>query len=165
MQENNSFSTEKDKTLGREWNSEDLRKNLELWAFSCCSIEANTQQASVIAASLANGGVCPVTDEKILDSENVKNVLSLMSSVVCTITSGEWAYTIGIPAKVGVSGIIMGVIPNVMGIAIFAPKLDNLEIVLKELEFFKKLVENYNFHLYDNILNERKKKCIKINNS
>merc|ERR1711871_276703 len=160
MQENNSFSTGKDETLGREWNPEDLRKNLELY-FQCCSIEVNTQQASVIAASLANGGVCPVTNEKILDSENVKNVLSLMSSCGMYDYSGEWAYTIGIPAKSGVSGIIMGVIPNVMGIAIFAPKLDNLGNSVKGIEFFKKLVENYNFHLYDNILNERKKNVLK----
>lgn len=162
MQENESFSNGKDKTLGRKWSESDLIKNLELY-FQCCSIELTCQQASVIAASLANGGVCPTTDDKIFSSENVKNVLSLMSSCGMYDYSGEWAYTIGIPAKSGVSGLIIGVIPNVMGIAVYSPKLDTIGNSVRGIEFFQQLLLKYSFHTYDNILIDSKKKITNIN--
>ena len=155
MQEKESFSKGKNENFGRDWDDNDLQKNLELY-FQCCSIEINCQQASVIAASLANGGVCPTTGKKIFDSNNVKNVLSLMSSCGMYDYSGEWAYTIGIPAKSGVSGIIMGIIPNVMGIAVFSPRLDNLGNSVGGIEFFKKLISKFNFHAYDNLANNSK---------
>ncbi|VVU95304.1 Glutaminase [seawater metagenome] len=162
MQENKSFSKGKDQHYEREWDEGDLQRNLELY-FQCCSIEVNCQQASVIAASLANGGICPTSDDKVFSSENVKNVLSLMSSCGMYDYSGEWAYTIGIPAKSGVSGIIMGVIPNVMGIAVYSPKLDELGNSVRGINFFKKLVGMYSFHTYDSILIESKKIITKNN--
>ena len=163
MQENNSFSHGKNPELGRDWKINDLIRNLELY-FQCCSIELTCEDASVIAASLANGGVCPMTDEKVFSSKNVKNVLSLMSSCGMYDYSGEWAYTIGIPAKSGVSGLILAVIPNVMGIAVFSPRLDSLGNSVKGIEFFKKFVEKFNFHIYDSILDNTKKQ-ITLNNS
>ena len=75
----------------------------------------NSTQASIIAATLANGGICPLTNERIFSNDIVKNALSLMSSCGMYDYSGEWAYTIGIPAKSGVSGIIMGIIPKCNG--------------------------------------------------
>ena len=70
--------------------------------------------------------------------------------------SGEWAYSIGIPAKSGVSGLIIGIIPNVMGVAVFSPKLDEVGNSSRGIEFFKKLTAKYPFHVYDNILNTKK---------
>ena len=154
MQESNAFqngiNTEK---YGREWDGSDLNNTLDFY-FQCCSIEINCTQASIIAATLANGGICPLTNERIFSNTIVKNALSLMSSCGMYDYSGEWAYTIGIPAKSGVSGIVMGIIPNVMGVAVFSPKLDELGNSSRGIEFFKELTKLYPFHIYDNILKE-----------
>ena len=155
MQESNAFQNGINKEkYGREWNSSDLNNTLDFY-FQCCSIEINSTQASIIAATLANGGVCPLTNERIFSNTIVKNALSLMSSCGMYDYSGEWAYTIGIPAKSGVSGIIMGIIPNMMGVAVFSPKLDELGNSSRGIQFFKELTKIYPFHIYDNILSKQ----------
>ena len=159
MQESKAFSNGINK-YKRDWNNSDLGNTLDFY-FQCCSIEINSTQASIIASTLANGGVCPLTNERIFSNEIVKNALSLMSSCGMYDYSGEWAYTIGIPAKSGVSGIIMGIIPNVMGIAVFSPKLDELGNSSKGIQFFKELMNTYSFHIYDNILSEKKNIILK----
>ena len=159
MQESKAFSNGINK-YKRDWNNSDLGNTLDFY-FQCCSIEVNSTQASIIASTLANGGVCPLTNERIFSNEIVKNALSLMSSCGMYDYSGEWAYTIGIPAKSGVSGIIMGIIPNVMGIAVFSPKLDELGNSSKGIQFFKELMNTYSFHIYDNILSEKKNIILK----
>ncbi len=137
----------------RNWTNKNLEETLDFY-FQCCSIEINCTQASVIASTLANGGICPVTNERIFSNTIVKNALSLMSSCGMYDYSGEWAYTIGIPAKSGVSGIIMGIIPNVMGVAVYSPRLDDLGNSSKGIEFFKILTKLYPFHTYDNLCNK-----------
>ena len=99
MQESKAFSQGINQDYKREWNSNDLNQTLDFY-FQCCSIEINSTQASIIASTLANGGICPLTNQRIFSNEIVKNSLSLMSSCGMYDYSGEWAYTIGIPAKV-----------------------------------------------------------------
>lgn len=96
--------------------------------FQCCSIETTTKAMSIIAATLANGGQCPLTGVQVFRPDHVKNCLSLMSSCGMYDFSGEFAFRIGIPAKSGVSGAIMLVIPNLMGMAVWSPRLENLAI-------------------------------------
>ena len=152
MQESNAFQNGINKEkYGRIWGSDDLNNTLDFY-FQCCSIEITSTQASIIASTLANGGICPLTNERIFSNTIVKNALSLMSSCGMYDYSGEWAYTIGLPAKSGVSGIIMGIIPNVMGVAVFSPKLDELGNSSRGIHFFKELTKKYPFHIYDNIL-------------
>ena len=154
MQESKAFQCGKNSSkYKRSWTNKNLEETLDFY-FQCCSIEINCTQASIIASTLANGGICPVTNERIFSNTIVKNALSLMLSCGMYDYSGEWAYTIGIPAKSGVSGIIMGIIPNVMGIAVFSPKLDELGNSSKGIEFFKKLTKLYSFHTYDNLCNK-----------
>lgn len=77
----------------------------------CCAIEVNTQSASVIASTLANAGVCPLTDETCCTSATVKSTLTLMFSCGMYDYSGEWCVHVGLPAKSGVAGLVMIVIP------------------------------------------------------
>jgi len=128
-----------------------LVQTLEFY-FQCCSIETDTESLSVVAASLANGGICPITGDKILSPITVQHCLSLMGSCGMYDFSGEFAFTIGLPSKSGVSGAIMLVIPNVLGLAIWSPRLDQLGNSVRGIEFCQKLVDLYNFHVYDNIL-------------
>ena len=151
MQESKAFSHGiNGKKYKRKWTNKNLQETLDFY-FQCCSIEINTTQASIIASTLANGGICPVTNERVFSNGIVKNALSLMSSCGMYDYSGEWAYKIGLPAKSGVSGIIMSVVPNIMGIAVFSPRLDDLGNSSKGIQVFNELLKIYSFHIYENI--------------
>ena len=63
--------------------------------------------------------------ESVLTNENVKATLSCMQAAGMNDWSGQWAYRVGLPAKSGISGGLMIVVPNVMGIAIYSPLIDN----------------------------------------
>lgn len=134
----------------------DLVETLEFY-FQCCSIELTTDSLSIVAATLANGGVNPLTGKRIFNAQTVQNCLSLMYSCGMYDFSGEFAFTIGIPAKSGVSGVVMLVIPNVMGIAIWSPKIDEMGNSVRGVEFCKELIKLYNFHNYDTLINNSKK--------
>ena len=92
--------------------------------FQCCSIEMTADSLAVVAATLANGGVCPLTSERVFASSVVRACLSLMYSCGMYDYSGQFAFRCGIPAKSGVSGCIMLVVPGVCGICTWSPRLD-----------------------------------------
>ena len=133
----------------------DINENLELY-FQNCSIEVNTKILSIVASTLANGGINPFTGKQIFSSDTVKNILSVMLTCGMYDYSGEFAFKIGIPAKSGVSGSIMIVIPNVMGICIWSPKLDMIGNSSRGIEFCKKFGETFNFHIFDSLYENNK---------
>uniref|UniRef100_A0A672HCG3 glutaminase n=1 Tax=Salarias fasciatus TaxID=181472 RepID=A0A672HCG3_SALFA len=123
-----------------------------------CSYQSVTcESASVMAATLANGGICPITGERVLSPEAVRNTLSLMHSCGMYDFSGQFAFHVGLPAKSGVSGGILLVVPNVMGIMCWAPPLDKLGNSVRGIQFCTDLVELFNFHNYDNLRHFAKK--------
>ena len=128
----------------------DLIQALEFY-FQCCSIETNAAAVAVAAASLANAGICPTTGDRVFHSRTVQNCLSLMSSCGLYDFSGEFAFTIGLPAKSGVSGALLLVVPQVMGLCVWSPRLDALGNSVRGIEFCKQLVTRYNFHTYDSL--------------
>ena len=134
-----------------------LVETLEFY-FQCCSIEVKASAMANAASTLANGGMQPQTGQQIFDPNTVKNCLSLMNSCGMYDFSGEFSFTIGFPAKSGVSGALLIVIPNVMGIAIWSPRLDKHGNSVRGVEFCKKLTEQFNFHNYDNLVNNGSKK-------
>lgn len=125
--------------------------------FSACSIEVTSIGMAAIGATLANGGVSPKTGVRVFDEETVKNGLSMMYSCGMYDYSGEFAFSVGIPAKSSVSGAILAVIPNVMGIAVWSPRLDSCGNSVRGVEFLRKLVDKYSFHNYDSLVASRKK--------
>ena len=132
----------------------DLQQTLEFY-FQSCSIEVDAQMLAIAAASLANAGVCPLTEDPVFTPGAVQSCLSLMSSCGMYDFSGEFAFTIGLPAKSGVSGALMLVIPGLMGICVWSPRLDEHGNSVRGIEFCRKLVAEYNVHVFDSLVTGR----------
>jgi glutaminase len=129
----------------------DLVTTLEFY-FQGCSIEVDAEMLAVAAASLANAGVCPLTEDPVFTPGTVQSCLSMMSSCGMYDFSGEFAFTIGLPAKSGVSGAVMLVIPGLMGICVWSPRLDEHGNSVRGIEFCRKLVAEYNVHVFDSLV-------------
>uniref|UniRef100_A0AAV2LZP1 glutaminase n=1 Tax=Knipowitschia caucasica TaxID=637954 RepID=A0AAV2LZP1_KNICA len=125
--------------------------------FQLCSIEITCESGSVMAATLANGGICPISGERVLSAEAVRNTLSLMHSCGMYDFSGQFAFQVGLPAKSGVSGAVLLVVPNVMGVMCWSPPLDRLGNSVRSIHFCQDLVSLFNFHNYDNLRHFTKK--------
>jgi glutaminase len=135
---------------------ERLNETLELM-LQLCAVEVSCESLAVMAATLANGGVCPITGEYVIGSQCVRDVLSLMYTTGMNDYSGQFAFHVGLPAKSSISGAIMLVIPNVMGIAMWSPPLDNRNNSVRGIQFCTELVKAFNFHNYDNLRFTQKK--------
>ena len=136
-----------------------IQNTLDLY-FQTCSLEVNCDILSITGATIANNGINPLTYKTIFKKETCKDILSLMLSCGMYDYSGKWAFDIGIPAKSGVSGNIYAIIPNFGCIAIFSPLLDEIVNSVKGIKFFKKLIEKFQFHIFDtnssnNLQNEK----------
>lgn len=135
----------------------DLRETLEFY-FMCCSITATAESMAILAATLANAGINPLTGESLLEPETVKSCLSLMSSCGMYDYSGTWAFKVGIPAKSGVSGVILAVIPNFMGLCLWSPRLDKHGNSVRGIRFSEQLAKRFNFHNFDSLTTSFSKK-------
>lgn len=89
-----------------------------------CSISVTTRDLASMAATLANGGTHPRTGERVLPPPLVKQVLSVMTTCGMYDAAGDWVSAVGMPAKSGVSGGIIAVLPGQVGLAVFSPPLD-----------------------------------------
>ncbi|KAI6195891.1 Ankyrin and Glutaminase domain containing protein [Aphelenchoides besseyi] len=128
-----------------------LRNELDFY-FQLCSLETHCDSAAVMAATFANGGVCPLTHEVCITPGPCRDVLSLMYSCGLYDFSGQFAFKVGLPAKSGVSGGMIVVIPNLMGICLYSPPLDKLGNTCRGVAFCQKLIDTFNFHNYDSLL-------------
>jgi len=128
----------------------DLVEVLEFY-FQCCAIEQTTDRMAVVAATLAAGGVNPLTGERLFSPATVKHCLSLMASCGMYDFSGEFAFSVGLPAKSGVSGALLIVVPNIMGICTWSPRLDKLGNSVRGVAFCEGLLESYRFHAFDDL--------------
>jgi glutaminase len=90
-----------------------------------CSVLVNSHDLAVMGATFANGGINPVTGRKVVSPEVVARTQSVMFTAGLYNTSGEWAYNVGVPAKSGVGGGIMAVVPGKFAVAAFSPRLDD----------------------------------------
>ena len=126
----------------------DLHKMLDLY-LACCSIEMTTEMLAVVAAMLANGGVCPVTGEEVLPTDVVKKTLAVMQSAGMYDNAGSFTLEVGLPAKSGVAGAVLVVVPNLMGFATFSPRLDDYGNSVRGVDFCRELVDRFTFHIYD----------------
>lgn len=109
------------KNYGRIYDDVDI--SLDLYTRQC-SLGITSAQLAVMGATIANKGLNPVTAKQVFDPAISAKITTMMASVGFYQHTGDWLYTSGIPAKTGVGGGVMGVMPGLFGIAAFAPPLD-----------------------------------------
>lgn len=123
-----------------------IDETLDLY-FQQCSLLVTSRDLAVMAATLANGGVNPLTGEVALAPENVRHVLSVMYSCGMYDSAGRWAFEVGLPAKSGVSGGVLAVVPGQGGIGVFSPLLDRSGNSVRGVGVCRELSRSYGLHL------------------
>ncbi len=113
-----------------------------------CSVQVTCRDLAVMAATLANGGVNPLTGERALPLRHVREVLSVMHTCGMYDAAGQWAFDIGVPAKSGVSGGILVVVPGKGGIGVFSPGLDSYGNSVRGIRVCRELSERLGLHVF-----------------
>ncbi|MEE2032006.1 glutaminase [Rhodococcus chondri] len=114
-----------------------------------CSVDVTTTDLAMMAGTLASGGIQPRTGVQIFSRPVVRQVLSVMATCGMYDAAGDWLSTIGIPAKSGVSGGLIGVLPGQLGIAAYSPRLDEHGTSVQGVAAFERLSRDMNLHLMD----------------
>jgi glutaminase len=127
---------------------EKTEETLDLY-FRQCSILVNCRDLAVMGATLANNGINPITCVVAMKSENVEKVLSIMSTCGMYNYAGGWIYDVGMPAKSGVSGGIMAVLPGQFGVGVFSPLLDRQGNSAKGIEVCRRISVDFGLHMFD----------------
>ncbi|HEV2694409.1 MAG TPA: glutaminase A, partial [Verrucomicrobiae bacterium] len=117
--------------------------------FQQCSISVTCRDLGMMAATLANHGVNPVTGKQALRGEYVESVLSVMGTCGMYDYAGEWLYSVGIPAKSGVAGGVLAVLPGQLGIGVFSPRLDAHGNSVRGIRVCKELSRHLDLHLFN----------------
>jgi glutaminase len=128
--------------------TEDPIPSVELY-FKQCSISATCRDLAVMAATLANRGVNPVNGKQAIRGEYVESVLSVMGSCGMYDYAGEWMYSIGMPAKSGVAGGIIAVLPGQLGIGVFSPPLDARGNSVRGIRVCDAISRHCDLHLFN----------------
>ncbi|TCJ11800.1 glutaminase A [Parasulfuritortus cantonensis] len=116
--------------------------------FRQCSVLVDCRDLAYMAATLANGGVHPLTGKRALPAEHVERVLSVMATCGMYDYAGSWLYEVGMPAKSGVGGGIIAVLPGRFGIGIFSPRLDEKGNSVRGIEVCKQLSRDFHMHVF-----------------
>ncbi len=114
-----------------------------------CSINVTVTDLAQMAATLANGGADTARREQLLSRDHTRQVLSVMASCGMYDAAGDWFSSIGIPAKSGVAGGIIGVLPGQVGIAVFSPRLDSHGNSARGVKVFGHLSREMGLHLME----------------
>ncbi len=112
-----------------------------------CAINVTVKDLAIMAATLANGGINPVTEEQLLDADVCQLTMAVMTSSGMYDGAGRWMANVGIPAKSGVAGGLLGMLPGQLGIATFSPRLDEEGNSVRGVEAFKILSQDMGLHL------------------
>lgn len=128
--------------------SSDPNPVLELY-FQQCSILVDCRDLAVMAATLANGGLNPLTGRRAVKNEYVENILSVMGTCGMYDYAGEWIYRVGMPAKSGVGGGILAVLPGRLGIGVFSPCLDVHGNSVRGIKVCNDLSRDLELHLFN----------------
>ena len=114
-----------------------------------CSLLVTTRDLAVMAATLANHGVNPLSGERVVAEPVVRQVLSVMSTCGMYDAAGDWATQVGIPAKSGVAGGLIGALPGQIGIATFSPRLDTHGNSVRGVSLFGRFSSDMGLHVME----------------
>ena len=134
--------------------SDKIDETLDLY-FQQCSIMVNARDLALLSATLANGGINPVTKERAIDERYIQDLISVMLTCGMYDGSGEWIYKIGMPAKSGVSGGITAVVPGKLGIGTFSPPLDVKGNSVRGIKVCQDLSQDFGLHLFNAAKSDR----------
>lgn len=123
-------------------------ETLDLY-FKQCSVLVTARDLAVIGATIANNGVHPVTGTQVVAPGVARDMLTVALTCGMYDYAGEWAYTVGIPAKSGVGGGLLGIVPGVGGLAVFSPRLDEHGNSVRGLRVFEEMSHEFHMHLFD----------------
>ncbi len=126
---------------------DDPEMSLDLYTKQC-SMGVTARQLAIAATTIACGGRNPVTGKQVFRSELTPKIVSLIAAVGFYEHTGDWLYTSGIPAKSGVGGGIMGIVPGIMGISAFAPPLDASGNSVKAQEAVKYIARKLGVNIF-----------------
>src|SRR6266404_1258866 len=113
-----------------------------------CSVGVNATQLARMGAVLANNGKNPATGEQVIKREDVPYILSAMTMAGLYDSSGSWAWHVGLPAKSGVGGGIVAIVPGKGAIAVFAPRLDGAGNSVKAQKVIEYVGDKLDYNLY-----------------
>jgi glutaminase len=113
-----------------------------------CSVGVNATQLARMGAVLADNGKNPATGEQVIKVEDVPFILSTMTMAGLYDSSGAWAWHVGLPAKSGVGGGIVAIVPGKGAIAVFAPRLDDAGNSVKAQEVIEYVADKLDFNLF-----------------
>ena len=113
-----------------------------------CSIGVSARDLGVMGATLANMGVNPITKKQVMPAEHVPELLALMATAGFYDESGEWMYTTGLPAKTGVGGGIVAVVPGELAIAAFSPRLNEAGNSIRSLNAIRDIAGALGFGVF-----------------
>jgi glutaminase len=125
----------------------DLHENIAVY-LSICSVRVTGSDLATMGATLANGGINPITGERALARARVRDVVTVMATCGMYNAAGEWAYDVGIPAKSGVSGGILVAVPGYFGGAFFSPGLDHNGNSVRGINICRDLSSRFGLHAY-----------------
>ncbi len=114
-----------------------------------CSVLVTARDLAMMAATLANGGVNPHSGERVVSQAAVRQVLSVMATCGMYDAAGDWATQVGIPAKSGVAGGLIGALPGQIGIATFSPRLDAHGTSVRGVSLFERFSADMGMHLME----------------
>jgi glutaminase A len=114
-----------------------------------CSINGNVRDLAMMAATLCNAGVHPVTGESIIPQRSVRQVLSVMTTCGMYDAAGDWVSNVGIPAKSGIAGGILGALPGQVGLAVFSPKLDERGNSVRGVAICEQMSNDMGLHMME----------------
>jgi glutaminase len=123
--------------------------------FRQCSITVSCRDLAMMAATLANDGINTLTGVSVFDPHYVRDVLSVMNSCGMYNYAGQWSYEVGMPAKSGVSGCIMAVIPGQVGIGVYSPPLDAQGNSVRGIKVCQDISNEFELHAFNNRTNVR----------